>query len=142
MAKQIVVKIKDSLGDKLLDIQEKSFKRVYLTIDKKDIIQAAQLMHEGLGSRFMIASGLDVGDGIEILYHFSFDKLNKVVSYRVVVGKDDAVIDSIASVIKGAEWIEREIHELLGVDFKGHPNLVPLLMSEDWPEGKHPLRKD
>ena len=39
-----------------------------------------------------------------------------------------------------AEWIEREIWEMLGINFKGHPNLKRLLLAEDWPEDKYPLR--
>jgi len=142
MPKQILTKIKDSLGDKILDVQEKSFKRAYITLHKKDIPEACRFIFEVLGARFMIASGTDTREAIEILYHFSFDKLNKVVSFRTFIEKDNLSINSIAQIIKGAEWIEREIHDLLGVDFKGHPNLAPLLMSEDWPKDKHPLRKD
>ncbi len=142
MAKQIISKIKESLGDKILEMEEKSFKRAYLTVDKKDIPTACKFLFEGLDARFIIASALDTRSAIEILYHFSFDRLNKIVSLRTFVDKDNIEIDSIAPIVKAAEWIEREIHELLGVNFKGHPNLVPLLMAEDWPEGKYPLRKD
>jgi len=41
----------------------------------------------------------------------------------------------------GALWIEREMHELLGVNFPGHPNLKKLLLPDDWPDGVYPLRK-
>jgi len=44
--------------------------------------------------------------------------------------------------MKCAEWIEREIHEMFGVNFKGHPNLKHLLLKDDWPEGNYPLRRD
>jgi Ni,Fe-hydrogenase III component G len=43
--------------------------------------------------------------------------------------------------IKGAEFIEREMHDLLGIDFPGHPNLVRLILPEDWPDGVYPLRR-
>jgi len=58
------------------------------------------------------------------------------------VKKPDLEVDSIAPVIKGAEWIEREINELLGVTFKNHPDMKHLILPEDWPEGKYPLRRD
>ena len=51
-------------------------------------------------------------------------------------------MDSLANVFSGANWIEREIHEMLGVNFKGHPDLRKLLLSDDWPEGVCPLRAD
>ena len=39
-------------------------------------------------------------------------------------------------------WIEREIHEILGINFKGHPDMRKLLLPEGWPEGVYPLRRD
>jgi Ni,Fe-hydrogenase III component G len=44
--------------------------------------------------------------------------------------------------VAAAEWIEREIHDILGIDFKNHPNLKRLILFDDWPEGVYPLRKD
>jgi NADH:ubiquinone oxidoreductase subunit C len=79
---------------------------------------------------------------IEILYHFSIEYINLLISLRVKLRREKPVIHSLTSVFKGANWIEREIHEILGVEFKGHPDLRRLLLSEDWPEGVYPLRRD
>jgi NADH-quinone oxidoreductase subunit C len=49
-------------------------------------------------------------------------------------------VDSVVSVWPAADWLEREQYDLMGIRFDGHPNLVRLLMDDDW-EG-HPLRKD
>ena len=60
---------------------------------------------------------------------------------RVQVWLDDAEpVASVLPVWPAADWFEREQWDMLGVPFEGHPNLVRLLMPEDW-EG-HPLRKD
>ena len=56
--------------------------------------------------------------------------------------KEDLRIDSLTPIMKGAEWIEREIHELFGVEFKGHPRLIKLLLPDDWPDNLYPLRRD
>ncbi len=69
-------------------------------------------------------------------YHFSHDETGRIFSLRTFVDKKNPEIESISSIIKGAEWIEREIYELLGVNFRNHPNLKRLLLDEDWPEGK------
>lgn len=53
---------------------------------------------------------------------------------------DGAEIDSVVPVWPTADWHEREIWDLMGIRFRGHPNLVRILMDDDW-EG-HPLRKD
>ena len=44
--------------------------------------------------------------------------------------------------IPGAEWIEREMHDLYGINFKNHPRLERLILADDWPEGNYPLRKE
>ena len=94
-----------------------------------------------MGIRFAIASGTDTPGGFEILYHFSFDKTGLIVSVRVLIeDKNNPEIDSLAVISPAFEWIEREMWEMLGIKFTGHPNLKRLLLSEDWPEGKYPLR--
>jgi NADH-quinone oxidoreductase subunit C len=62
------------------------------------------------------------------------------VTLQVRVPGSDAVVDSLTSVWPGAGWLEREIFDLMGVRFQGHPDLRRILLPEDW-EG-HPLRKD
>jgi NADH-quinone oxidoreductase subunit C len=62
------------------------------------------------------------------------------VTLQVRVPGSDAVVDSLTSVWPGAGWLEREIFDLMGVRFNGHPDLRRILLPEDW-EG-HPLRKD
>ena len=61
---------------------------------------------------------------------------------RSQLDRDNPEIDSLAQVFHGANWIEREMHELLGIKFRGHPNLKRLLLSDQWPEGVYPLRQD
>jgi NADH:ubiquinone oxidoreductase subunit C len=134
-------RIKEELGSRISYWQEINSKRVYFTIDKKDIFKIVEFIFRKLGLRFVIASGIDIPSGFEILYHFSYDKAGEVYSVRVLIeGKDTPQIDSITPLFPGAEWIEREMWELLGINFKGHPNLKRLLLSEDWPEGEYPLR--
>jgi NADH:ubiquinone oxidoreductase subunit C len=135
-------RIKEELGAKIADWKEVSARRIYFTLDKKDIFKATEFLFKELGLRFVTASGVDIIDGFEIIYHFSFDKVGEIYSARVLIaGKDDPKVDSITPIFPGAEWIEREMWEMLGIDFTGHPNLKRLLLAEDWPEGEYPLRK-
>jgi NADH-quinone oxidoreductase subunit C len=48
----------------------------------------------------------------------------------------------VVSLLPGAVLYEREVHDLLGVVFDGHPSLERLILPDDWPEGVYPLRKD
>jgi NADH-quinone oxidoreductase subunit C len=143
MTREIVVKsIKDKFESKIKRFYEKSAKRIYIDVDRKDIPDVVRFVFKDLGARFNIATALDNPENIEVMYHFDFDRLSLIVTIIAYVPKNDCVIDSILPIMKGAEWIEREIHELFGVEFKGHLNMKPLLLPDDWPKDKYPLRKD
>jgi len=115
---------------------------VYIEIKPESIVKVASYIFKDLGARFNIASGVDAREHIEILYHFTIEDINLVISLRVKLPKSKLEIDSLAPSFEAANWIEREIHELLGINFKGHPDLRKLLLSDDWPEGVYPLRRD
>lgn len=139
---QIIENIKVRAGKEMLDFNDRSEKRIYFTIKKEILPKITRYLFNDVKARFIIASGVDTRKAIEILYHFSIDEIGLIVSLRVILDKQNLEIESLTSIMKAADWIEREIHELLGVNFKGHPNLRHLLLKEDWPEGNYPLRRD
>ena len=79
-------------------------------------------------------------DRFEIVYNVYSTKRNDRVVLRVRVSEDDAVIDSAASIWPAADWLEREVWDMYGVRFAGHPGLKRILMYEEF-QG-HALRKD
>jgi NADH-quinone oxidoreductase subunit C len=76
----------------------------------------------------------------EVVYHLLSLREKERVRLKVRVGGDNPAILSAVSVWPAANYFEREIFDLFGIRFTGHPNLERLLMPDDW-EG-HPLRKD
>lgn len=138
----IITSIKDKFGDRIKRFYDKSVKRIYIDIEKKDITDFAMHVFKDLGARFNTATAADHPDKIEIMYHFDLDRLGLIVTLRTYISKDKCEIESLLPIMKGAEWIEREIHELFGVEFKNHPNIKPLLLPDDWPKGEYPLRKE
>lgn len=139
---EVLKSIRDRFKGSIKDFFDKSKKRVYIEIDPKDIRDVARYLFVDLEARFNIASGLDARFHIEILYHFTIERLGLLISIRVKLDKDRPVVDSLSSLIKGAAWIEREMHELIGIDFTGNPNLERLLLPDEWPQGVYPLRQD
>ena len=135
--------VKKRFGDKILNWREHNELRIYVDIHADDLVEFSRFLFHEQGARFIIASALDTPrGGVEIFYHFDFFQLPHVLSLRVFAKKPDPEVDSIAGVIKGSEWIEREIAELLGVRVRNHPNPEHLLLPEDWPKGNYPLRRD
>ncbi|MBN1353429.1 MAG: NADH-quinone oxidoreductase subunit C [Candidatus Omnitrophica bacterium] len=134
--------IKEKFGPDIIGLFDKSPKRVYIDIRPESIVEVARYIFKELGARFNIASGVDARQHMEIIYHFIFEEINLLISLRVKLEKSKPEIDSLAPVFEGANWIEREIHEMLGINFKGHPDLRKLLLPDNWPEGVYPLRCD
>ena len=135
--------ITDHFGSRILKVARKSAKKAYLDIYPKDIVDIVRHIFKDMGFRFNIASAVDDFDGLEVIYHFSHDASGIVVSVRALLkDKGDPHIDTVTGVTRSAWWIEREIHELFGIEFDGNSDLRPLLLPDDWPAGVYPLRKN
>ena len=83
-------------------------------------------------------TGQETESGIELLYHFW---PGHGLTFRVLLSDKDPVIASVTGRIPGAGFYEREVAEMLGVTFEGHPDPRPLFLPEDWEAGP-PLRKE
>lgn len=138
----IIENIKVRSGKGLIEFADKAKNRIYFTINKAILTQIVKYLFNDVKARFSTASGVDTRKAIEILYHFSIDEIGLIITLRVILDKPDLEVDSLTPLMKCAEWIEMEMHEMLGVNFKGHPNLKHLLLKDDWPEGNYPLRRD
>ncbi|OGX00548.1 MAG: hypothetical protein A3I73_04320 [Omnitrophica bacterium RIFCSPLOWO2_02_FULL_45_16] len=140
---EIIKNISDRFQSKILNINKSSQKRAYLDIYPKDITEIARYIFKDMGFRFNTASGVDDFDALEILYHFSHDRSGIVISLRAMIkDRQDPHIDTITTITRSAWWIERELHELFGIEFNGNSDLRPLLLPDDWPKGVYPMRKD
>src|SRR5262245_58502926 len=76
----------------------------------------------------------------EVIYHLLSHARKERVRLKVRLMGDDASLETITGVWPAADFFEREVYDLFGVRFMGHPNLRRIMLPEDW-EG-HPLRKD
>ncbi|MCM8762555.1 MAG: NADH-quinone oxidoreductase subunit C [Candidatus Omnitrophica bacterium] len=140
--KEIIELLKENLGNIIKDIKVHNDKRIYLTIEKEDIKSCTKIIFKDRNARYIIASGIENFDSFEILYHFGFDKSGTIVSIRTYLDKEKPEIESLTDIIPGISYIEREMWELLGINFTGHPELKHFLLRDDWEKGNYPLRKE
>jgi len=134
--------LKKTFQDKILEFFEKSETRYYILIKPEDLLEFVDHIFNKLKARYQIISAMDTPKGIEIIYHFAFDKFGKVVSFRTILPHENTEIESIAPIITGAQWIEREIAEIINVKFRNHPDPRKLILADDWPKEVFPYRRN
>lgn len=133
----------NSISDKLIKIEQTSPKSFYLLCESENAHKVSKFLFEDLKARFVTTTGIDSDDCYEIIYHFAYDQLGTFINVKAFIrDRNKPQIESIAPFIPGAEWIEREIHDTFGIEFNNHPNMRRLILADDWPEGKCPLKKD
>ena len=104
---------------------------VTLTVRPEDVPVVCRIarQHPDIDCGYLrCLSVVDYVERLEVSYHlYSLDKRHKFV-VKTSVSPDEPTVPSIVSVWRGADWFEREAHDLFGVVFKGHPGLSPLLL--------------
>jgi NADH-quinone oxidoreductase subunit C len=86
-----------------------------------------------------IDNGIDAGT-MEVIYHLYSIPLNQSIVLKVILPRENPEIESVSTIWKSANWLEREVFDMFGINFKNHPDLRRILMPADW-KG-FPLRKD
>jgi NADH-quinone oxidoreductase subunit C len=142
MSKEIIKDLKEKLKGKILDIAQPRDNRIYLRVNPQDAPGVIEYLFFNSKCRLCTATGIDTREGIEIIYHLAKDERNIVINVKTLIPYSKLEINSIGKKIPAFLWIEREINEMLGVNFKGHPDLRRLLLADSFPKGKYPLRKD
>jgi NADH-quinone oxidoreductase subunit C len=83
----------------------------------------------------------DEAERFEVVYEVYSIRRRDRIRVKTRVPEDDCVVDSMTDIWKGADFMEREVFDMMGIRFRNHPNLTRILMPDDYPEG-YPLRKD
>jgi len=115
-------------------------------IDASRVVDVARLLRDDPDLEFEMLTDLTCVDYIEqeprfeVVYHFYSVAKNRRVRIKARVAADACQIDSLIDLYPSANWMEREVWDMYGVRFEGHPDLRRLLLYEEF-EG-HPLRKD
>lgn len=140
-AAELVEQIQNDYDGELTEAEATSETAAWVGVPPQDIQRIMQHLKEAHApAHLSTITGMDVGDAIAIIYHFAAERVS--LNVRALVSKADDRIDSITPVVPAAILYEREISDLLGVEFVGHPDPRRLILPEEWPEGDHPLRRE
>ncbi len=130
-------------------VQQVTVDRGELTfyVRRERIVELCRALRDEDALRFELCSsvsgvdyGPDVPQRLHVVYDLASMTYRRRVRMEVAVDVDDAHVPSVVEVYPTADWHEREIWDMFGVIFDGHPGLTRILMPDDW-EG-HPQRKD
>ena len=125
---------------------DESASPVAIKIAPQDLVSAMDALYRNPSTYFDMLScitGVDNGveaGTLEVIYNLYSIPFNRSLMLKVILKRDHAEVESVNSVWKAANWLEREVYDMFGINFKNHPDLRRILMPADW-EG-YPLRKD
>jgi NADH-quinone oxidoreductase subunit C len=114
-----------------------------ITVARENILAAGQAVQQAGYNFLEDVTAVDWYPSeprFQIIYHILSMSLKQRLRVVAWLASDDAALDSITPVWPSANFYEREVFDLFGVHFGGHPNLRRIMMPEDW--NGHPLRKD
>jgi NADH-quinone oxidoreductase subunit C len=142
--KMILTRLKEKFPDSILEVTEFRNELTFI-VKKEDIVRLCAFLRDDPEFSFNFLSDLCGVDYLvrkprfDVVYNLYSISKNKRVRLKAKVDEGESV-PSVASIWNTANWQEREVFDMLGIKFDGHPDLRRILMPEDW-EG-HPLRKD
>jgi len=119
-------------------------KRADLVVEYDDFIDAAESLRDDFGFTMPVSGGaVDYPDDnkIQMIYYLMHPNSRFMLTYRVDLDRGDPRLPSLTQVWDAMSFHEREAHEMFGIEFESHTNMIPLLLPPDW-KGGHPLLKD
>ena len=129
-------KLVDLLKEDYLEETSDKFNRFFIRIRPGRVREVTRLLVEGLDGRLAAISANDCGFlGFDLVYHFDFSHQERGLhlSVKARVSRDNPVIDSVAGIAWSANWAERELIDLMGIKFAGHPDPRRLFLPYAWP---------
>jgi len=133
--------VKDALGD-LGTVDAVRWNRVKVTTTVEKVREAILRTQSILACDHLVQiAAVDNGKTFELIYHLSGPH-KMVVALAIELPRDKPEAPTTSDLLPPAGIYERQIHDLLGITFRGHPALNRIILNEDWPANEFPLRKD
>lgn len=143
---EIISHLKEKFGDEVIVTINEQATPKCIELKAQDLVACMAFLHETDGLYFDSLScltGLDNGveaSSMEVIYNLYSIPFDHHLMVKVSLEREKPSIDSLTGIWKTADWQEREVYDLYGIDFNNHPDLRRILLPDDW-EG-HPLKKD
>ena len=141
-----VTALRDTFGDGILhhELHAGDEHVVFIAADRsRDILR---WLHDDPDQQYDYladVTAVDYGGGrpLQVVYQLWSITKKHALRVKAELPLNDLAIDSVQPIWKAADWLEREVYDLFGIEFRGHPDLRRIMMPDNYAEG-HPLRKD
>lgn len=138
---EIVTKVQKKLKENVLETRIPRERRISLHVKREAFKEAVKYLVDQLEfTHLSTITVTDLEDKIELIYHLAW-KGSIELSLKIIISSEKPKVPTITDIIPGAVLYEREVRDVMGVTFEGHPDLSPLILPEEWPEDLHPLKK-
>lgn len=111
-----------------------------LSVSCEKLYDAARDLKDLGFDRLGMVTAVDRGENFEMVYRLTSREMAVGMFLKCLVPRDRPVTRSLFTLWPAALWQEREVYDLFGIEFEGHPDLRRILLPDDWVG--HPLRKD
>jgi NADH-quinone oxidoreductase subunit C len=136
-------RLRAALGDENATVAEMlpgDTERADIRASREELLEVLGTLRRVGFERLEMITAVDRGETFEVVYRLESRSLTMAATVRVSVPREEPKVDSAYGLWPAADWQEREVYDLFGVRFTGHPDLRRILLPEDWMG--FPLRKD
>ncbi len=137
--------LKEKFGAQIVRADMPNDSRLYVYVEPQALKAVCSYVFRDLDARYVISIGADdrpfSGDFL-VFHDFALDKDKILLSVVTTADAANPKVDAVSDIIPAANWAEREISDMFGIEPVGHPYPKRLILPDGWPDGLHPLRKD
>ncbi len=141
----LVKRLAIEVGDSARLMTEPTARLVHVVTAPEILAEVCGQISQSFGASLTVMTGTDerpLGRGFGLYYVFSVDASNLFIAVETMLAGEHPSFPSVTPRILAANWPEREVKDMLGLEPHGHPDPRRLVLHPDWPGGLHPLRKD
>jgi Ni,Fe-hydrogenase III large subunit/Ni,Fe-hydrogenase III component G len=145
IAREKLDQLKAKFGPAIVRADLPSDRCLFVFVEAAALKAVCQFVFRDLDARFVTSIGADdrpFSGSFLVAHNFAFDRDHLFCGILAAVPADNPKVDSISEAVPAANWAERELRDMVGIELTGHPYPKRLVLPDGWPDGVHPLRKD
>ncbi|HLX75946.1 MAG TPA: NADH-quinone oxidoreductase subunit C [Terriglobales bacterium] len=145
IARERLNQLREKFDSAIVRADLPSERQLFVWVEPAAVKELCRYLFHDLDARYVTSIGADdrpYSGGFVVAHDFAFDQDHILCSVLTQLPADSPKIESISGVVPAANWAEREMRDLVGIESVGHPYPKRLVLPDGWPEDAHPLRKD